>query len=146
MNWKTEAVEKLKKMEAMRQSLVSIPQEIGRLESVARGMRGATTDKVPVTGGGSRREDAWLNNIVQREMLARSLEQAQRWVNCVQGALSVLAPEERLILMRLYICPERKAVERLAGELGIEQSSIYRHRDRALEKFTMALYGLAEQS
>lgn len=144
MNWKTEAVEKLKKMDAMRQCLVSIPEEIKRLESVAHGLRGAATDKTPVKGGGSRREDGLLNNIVHRQMLQQNLEQAQSWVASTQGALSVLTPEERLILLRLYICPERKAVERLVNELGMEQSSIYRRRDRALEKFTIALYGLTD--
>jgi hypothetical protein len=144
MNWKTEATERLRNMDTMRQSLVSIPEEIKRLESAARSVRGATTDKTPVQGGGSRREDAWLNNIVQRQMLAHNLRQAESWIRSTQGALSVLSPQERLILLRLYICPEPKALERLVGELGIEQSSIYRHRDRALKKFTMALYGITE--
>lgn len=144
MNWKKEAVEKLRGFDAMRQSLVSLPEEIRRLESMARGLRGATTDKNPVKGGGSRREDALLSNIVHRQELQRKLEQAEIWVKCAQGALSVLDHQERLILLRLYICPEKKAMERLGSELGLEQSSLYRHRDRALRKFTMALYGVTQ--
>ena len=144
MNWKTEAMETLRKFNAMRQSLVSLPEEIRRLEWAAQSLRGAVTDKTPVQGGGSRREDALLNNIVQRQLLKQNLQQAESWVKSTQGALGVLSPKERLILLRLYINPESKALERLAAELGIEHSSIYRHRDRALKKFTMALYGVPE--
>lgn len=145
MNWKTEAVEKLRRFDAMRQSLVCLPEEIRRLESAARGLRGPTTDKIPVRGGGSRREDALLNNIVHRMELQRNLEQAESWVRCAQGALGVLTPQERLILLRLYICPEKKAVDRLCGELDMEKSSLYRLREQALRKFTLALYGVGEK-
>lgn len=144
MNWKTEAVEKLRRLDAMRQSLVSLPEEIRRLEGVAQGMRGVTIDKTPTRGGGTRREEALLNNIVHRQELGWQLEQAKSWVRSTQGALSVLTAQERLILLRLYISPEKKAADRLSGELGMEKSSLYRHRDRALLKFTMALYGLPD--
>jgi len=142
MNWKQEAIEKLKKLETMQMSLENIPQEIKRLEIAACGLRGATTDRAPVKGGGSRREDALLTNIVYRQELERNREQAAHWVKATQNALSMLTMEEKLILTRLYIRPERGAVERLNGELEVEKSSLYRRRDSALRKFTMALYGV----
>ena len=64
MNWKREASDKLKNYEAHRQSLSSIPQEIKRLESVCAGIRSAATDGMPVSRGGSTREDVLLSNIV----------------------------------------------------------------------------------
>ena len=144
MNWKQEAIEKLKKLEAMQLSIENIPQEIKRLEIAACGLRGAATDRTPVKGGGSRREDALLTNIVHRQELKYNREQAAHWVKATQNALSALTMEENLILTRMYIRPERGALERLSGELELEQSSLYRHRDRALRKFTMALYGVDE--
>ena len=50
-------------------------------------------------------------------------------------------PEEKLVLQRFYLSPERGSVERLCMELGVEQSSVYRKRDKALHKFALALYG-----
>ena len=144
MNWKQEAVEKLKKLEAMRLSLVSIPEEIKRLETAACSLRGAATDRTPVKGGGSRREDALLDNIVYRQELKRNREQAARWVRAANNALGALSMEEKLILTRLYILPEKGAAERLLSELELERSTLYRHRDSALRKFTMALYGVDE--
>ena len=49
-----------------------------------------------------------------------------------------------MVLTRFYIYPERGGVSRLCEELGVEQSSVYRKRDKALERFTLALYGELE--
>lgn len=144
MNWKLEAIEKLRLYEAKKQSLRSIPEEIARLESAMKSIRSASADGSPVKGGGSGREDMMLSNIVHREELERSLEQAKRWVAVVDGGLKILGVEERLILDRLYINPARGNVDRLCAELGIEQSSVYRRRDKALHHFTICLYGCSE--
>ena len=53
--------------------------------------------------------------------------------------------EEKLILHRLYIYPEKGGVERLCKELGMETSSIYRRRDKALKHFTLAFYGVTDK-
>ena len=85
-----------------------------------------------------------LSNIVHREELERALEQAKLWVDIVDGGLGVLDDEERLVLDRFYIHRGKGNVSRLCEELAVEQSSIYRRRDAALRKFTVALYGCAE--
>lgn len=144
MNWKFEAVDKLKGYEAHKQSLASIPEEIRRLNVAFTAIRSATTDSIPVSGGGSTREDAVLSNIVYREELQRALEQAKLWVDIVDGGLDVLDDEERLVLDRFYIHRGKGNVSRLCEELAVEQSSIYRRRDAALRKFTIALYGCTE--
>lgn len=144
MNWKAEAIEKLRKYDAMRQAIVNIPEDISRLEIAACSIRSAKTDGTPVKGGGNGREDMLLNNLVHRQELNWSYEQAQSWLKSTDRALSALTPEEKLVLHRFYICPERGSVDRLCSQLGVEQSSVYRKRDKALHKFTVALYGIAE--
>ena len=144
MNWKFEAMEKLKQYEAKKQSLKSIPMEIARLESAAQSIRSATADGTPVQGGGSGREDMLLNNIVQREELERSLEQARKWVELVDAGLEILSEEERLILDRFYINPAKGNVDRLCGEMNVEKPTVYRRKDDALRHFTISLYGCTE--
>lgn len=144
MNWKAEALEKLQKLDPMQKALHNIPVELSRLEIDARTIRGANLDGPAVKTSGSKREDALLNNLVHRQELAWNLEQAKLWVDTVQDALCSLTSEEKTILSRLYICPERGALERLCLELGVEQSSIYRKREKALRRFTQALYGYTE--
>ena len=142
MNWKTEAVEKLRKYDAMRQAVMNLPVEIHRLQIESQSLRSINPQATPVRGGGKQREDALLNNLVHRQELHWSLHQAKDWLKMTDRALTTLTSDEKLILHRLYIYPERGALERLCNELGVEQSSIYRKRDKALERFTMALYGM----
>lgn len=141
MNWKCEAVCKLKNYEVFRAALENIPGEIKRLESAYAGIRSATTDGTPVSGGGNTREDAMLSNIVHRDELRRRLKEARLWVSQVDKALAVLDDEERLVLDRFYIHRTRGCVGELCERLNVEQSTIYRKRDNALRRFTIALYG-----
>ena len=114
MNWKVEAVEKLRKYTAMKTALKNIPEDVARLESAMQNIRSATADSTPVQGGGSGREEMMLSNIVHREELNRNLIQAQLWVQEVDAALRVLTDDDRLILNRFYIYQERGAADRLA--------------------------------
>jgi hypothetical protein len=109
-----------------------------------KSIRSATADGTPVQGGGSGREDMLLSNIVHRQELERSLEQAKKWVKIVEGGLAVLGEDERLILDRFYINPAPGNVDKLCGELGIEQATVYRRREKALHHFTLSLYGCSE--
>lgn len=144
LNWKKEAIEKLKQYNARKQSITSIPIEIERLKSAMKSIRSATADGTAVSGGGSGREDMMLSNIVHREELERSLEQAKKWVALVDAGLAVLSVEERMILDRFYIHPAIGNVDKLCGELGIEKSQVYARKDSALHRFTISLYGCSE--
>ena len=144
MKWKNEAMEKLRRYDAMRQALQNIPEEISRLKADACALRGATTDATPVRGGGSRREEALINNLVERQELEWTLKQVKRWLAVADRGLLALPQDERLVLQRLYLYPEKGALDRLCNELGVEQSTIYRKRDQALHRFTVAMYGFLE--
>ena len=144
MNWKEEAMDKLRRYDAMRQAMVNLPEEIRRLEDEAYSLRGKTMDNTPVKGRGCGREDILLSNLVHRQELAAALEHTANWLRITDRAMAALTPEEKLVLHRLYIYPERGSVDRLCGDLKVEQSSIYRKRDKALRKFTYALYGICE--
>lgn len=144
MNWKREAADKLRNYEAHRQALRSIPEEIKRLESAYAGIRSATSDSTPVSGGGSTREDALLSNIVHREELARRLEESRLWVEMVNKAFGVLTNEERLVLDQMYIHRAKGSIDSLCTQMKVEKATIYRRRDAALRHFTLALYGAAE--
>ena len=144
MKWKSEAMDKLRRYDAMRQALRNIPAEINRLKAEAVTIRRSAMDTTPVRGSGGRHDEALLNNIAQRQELEWTLKQVKSWLSIADRGLMALSQDEQLVLQRLYLYPEKGAVERLCAELGVEQSSIYRKRDQALERFTVALYGFAE--
>ena len=141
MDWKQEAAEKLLQYEVRRQSLENIPAEIKRLEQDYSALRASVPDSMPARGSGSRREDAMLTNIVRREELARQLESARAWVALAEGGLAALDEEDRLVLDRFYVHRHKGACERLCEELDREKAQVYRRREKALRRFTLALYG-----
>lgn len=145
MNWKQEAIDKLKNYAVRRRALTTIPQQVEEVQLRRRGIRGATVDGTAVRGGGSGRENMLLDSMVYQEELERRLEMTRRWVASVEQALGALSDEERLVLDRLYIHPARGNVERLCEELNIENPpGVYKRKDRALRRFVMALYGWEE--
>ena len=144
MNWKNEAMEKLRRYDVMRQAVRNIPEEINRLKQEAEDLRSVNLDGVCVKGSGGRREDALINNLMKRQELERMLRQVKQWLSVADRGLLALDAEERLVLQRLYLYPQKGAVENLCSELGLEQSSVYRKRDKALQRFTTALYGCSE--
>lgn len=124
MNWKQEAIDKLRRYALMRTSRENLGQELQRL---------ALAKQDP------------MDARVLRCELENALQQAELWVSQVERAMGVLLPEERLILNRCYISGERGAVDRLCGDLKAEPSTVYRKRDKALEAFTLALYGTVDR-
>ena len=104
--------EKLRRLDAMRQAVESLPSEIARLQAEGQ----------------------------DTAQLRKAFVQAQLWVDAVEQALQVLTPQERLIADWLFIYPDKGNVQRLCGILGVEQSSIYRRRAKVLQKLETALY------
>lgn len=82
-----------------------------------------------------------LSLIVRKEELERSLECARLWVDRVTGALKILNQDERRLLDTFFVIREKGAANRLASDLCADPKTIYRWRDAALRKFTIALYG-----
>ena len=142
MNWKIEAINKLKGYGAHRTALTAIPEEIKRLEEDAAGIKAASTDREPVHQGEGSREDQLLSNIVHREELERALKQARAWVSIVEKGLAVLDREERQVLDRFYIHRAMGNIDLLCEELHLEKSRVYELKDKALRQFTLALYGV----
>lgn len=143
MNWKNEAIDRLSRYNAMNQAVENIPKELTRLEKAVQGLRGVQPEKMAVTCNPGPRDDALIGNIIKRQELAEAYENARVWVDTTNCALDILPREERTILETMYISPQKGAVSMLCEALGMEQSSVYRKRDKALYQFTMALYGTA---
>ena len=63
----------------------------------------------------------------------------------VDRGLAALSDEEKHMLEVMYIVGERGRVERLLGELDLqEESSLYKRINKALHRFTVAMYGATE--
>lgn len=143
MNWQKEAVNDLKSYIARKQSVESLKERILDLERRSVKL-GGTSNSTPVQGGGNRNEEALVNNIAERERLTMALTAAQKLVNIIEKGLAVLTSEERLVLEKFYIDRPTMYLDRLCDELHCEQATVYRIKDRALYKFTVAMYGVID--
>lgn len=144
MDWKSVAIEKLKDYLAKKQALESIPLEIAQVESTMTSIRSSRPEATPVKGGSADYEDKMLNCMAQKDELQRVLERTQLWIKEVDCALAVLNPEDRKVLNYLCINPAKDSLDRLCNELFVDSRQIYRRREKALRKFTIALYGCVE--
>ena len=143
--WKYKAIDKLKDYEAQKTALLNISDEIARLESESKSIKSATADGTPVKGGGSGREDRLLSNIVRVEEHKAMYRRARLAVRMVERGLKVLNNEERHVLDLMYIFQQKGAVARLAEEYGLaDERSVYKRADKALLRFTIAMYGATE--
>ena len=77
----------------------------------------------------------------QRRQTRKEYRQLHSRVLLVEQALSILNPEERLVLHRFFLQPTNHRLDQLRMELGVEQSTVYRRRDKALTKFAAAVFG-----
>ena len=147
MDWKAEAIDKLQGYEARQADMERIPRELERLGASYTGIRAARLDSMPRAGSSaSKREEAMISNITCRDDLKRKLKEAQLWVEIVDGGLSVLDDDERLVLELLFMRPAKGNIDRLCEQLCVEKSTAYRRRDEALRRFTIALYGAVESA
>ena len=138
--WKKQAMNELEMYEARKLAVENIPDQLRQLESALSSIRNPGADSVCARTGGGQ-DDRYLNNITSRELLKDNLKQASKAARRTEKALGVLSEEERLVLDRFYIHPEKKAADRLAGDLHVDVKTVYSRRNAALRKFTVAMFG-----
>ena len=139
MNWKEEAVRRLMDYKVVANSVGGMRKELLRLELEAESL--GSSGVFRMGSGNQSRDDRKMNNLVRRGELSDALQQAALWVDVTDHALGCLEQEDQELLSALYITGEWGNVTQVARELGMERSSVYRRRDEALRKFTVAMYG-----
>lgn len=143
MNWQKEAVNDLKAYEARKLSIDNMKKRIRELEQRAIKL-GSLSSDVPVKGGASKSEDALINNIAERDRLNQNIDAVQCLLDIIDNGLSVLNDEERMVLNEFYINRSSQHIEKLCDELHCEKSRVYSIKDKALYKFTIAMYGVID--
>ena len=141
--WSGEAEKSLRNYRAKCVALENLRDDIRECEESLGGIRSADPDCVRVKTS-SKPNDQFLNALTMREALAESYLRTKLWVEKMDRAFSVLSREEITILERMYISPEAGAVDRLAGDLQVDTKTVYRRKDAALARFTIARFGNVE--
>ena len=142
MDWKREAENDLKLYAGRCRALKNIKERHRILKEEMTGLRGVSTDRIPTQSGGSRMEEALVNNIVERQKLELTYKLTQRLVKLTRQGLEALSPQERELLCRFYVEPGRYTADQLSEQLHLERRRLYRLKEQALYHFTIGMYGM----
>ncbi len=143
MIWQDFAIDELKKHLSRQASRLNLEDRIKELDSQLTSL-GGSSDSVPKSGGHSKIEDMRLNVIVARDELKKNYNAVAKSIKRVERGLSVLDDRERKILNGFYIHRMPGYIDKLTEELFCEKSTVYRVKDEALYKFTVAMYGVVD--
>lgn len=144
-NWCVFSIQRLRDYEERLTAVENLEEQIESLQDRFTAIRAAKTDGTPVQGGNeNKREEMLIANIAMREELKNNLDITKREISITEKGLEVLTAEEHKILLRFYICRTKGYIERLCEELYISKTELYRQKDIALKRFTMACYGIVE--
>jgi hypothetical protein len=146
MNWMQEAQLDLRELEGRKLGLENMREHYKALCEDAAAVRGAALDHVPRRGGGTHHEERMLNNMVKRDLLKQRMQSTQRIIKLTERACGALAGHEQRVLELFYIRRQAGHIDRLCEELHVEQAQVYRIRNAALKKFTLAMYGAGEET
>lgn len=144
-NWCVFAIQRLRDYEGRLTAAENLTEQINSLNDRLTAIRSAVTDSTPVQGGNeNKREQMLISNISMRDELQKNLEAVKSEISITEKALATLTKVEKDILHRFYINRAKGYVQRLCDELYISKTELYRQKDIALKKFTMACYGIVE--
>ncbi len=143
MNWVKEAINDLKTHSERKAGLLNLKEQKEILEDEFVSLKGVSNG-TPVSGGNSKQEIAWINNIVKRSKIESSIQITQKLVDLVENALNSLSENDRYILDLFYINRTYDYKDRLCEKFNVEEAQIYRMKDTALKNFTICMYGITE--
>ena len=136
MDWKICAVDDLRRYPQMKIGILNSRDKLRAVDGFARSAKSSIEKK------GRRADSKSVDAIVESERLRKNLKLAEGLVRLVERGLSSLTDEERAVLERFYMSTDVPSMTKLKEEFGYETRSVYRLRDRALMKFTLAMYGV----
>lgn len=117
----------------------NLEERIKYLEESKYLIKPINTDSVPANGGITKQEDTLVNKLVEIEELKRNLHLMQKEIDWLKKGLLVLNDTEKEVINKF--CFDMVKVRKICEELGYEKSQIYRIKDQAIYKMTIALYG-----
>lgn len=141
MDWTHEIKEDLRSYTARKASIQNVAEELQRLDAEFTGIKSATTDGTPVSGGTNRLEDRLLNNIVKRGKLEGVRKSTIDWLKIMERGLRELSEDEYQLLDRLYIHGARGSADRFAEEMHVEIRTVWYQARKALAHLAYAMYG-----
>ncbi len=137
MYWKICAIEDLNNYKYMKLGIINSKERLAIMDA------GIKTSLPVNKKHGTRNSPELMDSAIEANKLRQNIASAQSITKLIERALDSLTELERDILGKFYMDNNPKPASVLSNELGFSVRSLYRARDEALEKFTLAMYGVA---
>ena len=137
-------IDAIKDYESMQFIIDHTGDEIKAEREKMSGVASPNWDGMPHGYNPGAAEDRILNGIEEIDILKERYRQAVEYMEWFQPAWNQLTEDERFVLETFYGEENsygNNAVSNIASYFGIEQSSAYKRKNRALNQLTVLLFG-----
>ena len=118
-------------------------EEIERAETKMAGVGSPNMDGMPHAHNPQAAEDRIIKGIEEIDTIKERYRQAVEYMNWFKPAWAQLSEDEQYVLEVFYMDECDSPVVLVEDYFGIERSSAYNKKNRALDHLTMLLYGKA---
>ncbi len=144
MKYTDVAIQDLQKYNTLKNSLDNIADKIKLLDDNYTSINSFNNTHIPTEGGGSKREEQLLDNIVERQRLEINYNNNLKLIHIIEKGLKAITDDERLVLEYFYINRPSNHIKKLMTILNFEKSQIYNLKSKALYNFTINMYGVID--
>ena len=140
----TATVKALKDYSKMQHIIDFTDDEIRQVEEQMAGVGSLKIDGMPKNPDPQAGEERMITGMKQIDVLRERLRQANEYMRWFLPGWNALSEDDRFILDTYYSKDNEygsNAVDTVSDHFGIERSSAYRRKNRALENLTTLLYG-----
>ena len=137
-------VKALKDYSKMQHIIDFTDDEIRQVEEQMAGVGSMKIDGMPRNPEPQAGEERMITGMKQIDVLRERLRQANEYMRWFLPGWNALSEDDRFILDTYYSKDNEygsNAVDTVSDHFGIERSSAYRRKNRALENLTTLLYG-----
>lgn len=137
------AIAALQDFAAMEQIIATTDDNIKRLYDDATSPASPRLDGTPPSGNLHAGEDRLAATLDRIDVYRSRYGQAREYMDWFLPAWEVLSDDDRFVLEGFFLSEgsQEERVQAIGDHFYIERDSVYRRKNRALEKFTTALYG-----
>lgn len=138
------AIAAIKDYDSMQFIIRNTDKDIDLERDRMSGMGSPAMDGMPHAHNPSAAEDRIIGGIDEIDVLKERYRQAVEYMNWFQPAWEQLTEDERFVLETFYGDVNSYgsgAVSYISSHYGIEQTSAYKRKNRALDRLTVLLFG-----
>jgi len=143
MNYRKQTIRELEEYNYLLSAVENCKNRIVELEEKMVRLRSVRTDEETVRS--SRKEEDRLCMLLdEKQKEIWNYQSIHMKISRFDRAMRAISDEDRTVLQACFL-HQNNTPEDAAWELGVEKSSLYKKRNRALAHFTKALFGVTEE-